>query len=100
NDRGIDLSLREQNPAQRVVSFRAARRQPHDFFEIRARGSEIALLQRRHAVLIGGARPRNCICLRRTRGLGSALFWNNAAKKQQRSAESESRRPAKNDNEF
>ena len=83
NDCGIDLSLREQNPAQRVVSFRAARCKPHNFFQIRARGYQIAPLQRRHAVLIGSIRLRNCIRLRRTRRLRRALWRNSAAEKQQ-----------------
>ena len=81
NDCRIDFSLCEQYPAQGVVSFRAVRRKPHHFLEIRARGNQIALLQRRHAVLIGGARPRSSIRLHGTRGLRGALQRSSAAQK-------------------
>src|SRR6266849_5901941 len=51
NDRGIDFSLREQDPAQGVVCFWTPRCKPQNFLEIRASGSQIALLQRGHTLL-------------------------------------------------
>ncbi len=44
SDRGIDLALREQDPAEGVVSLWTLRRKPHNFLEIRASRNQIALL--------------------------------------------------------
>src|SRR5256885_1094901 len=51
-DRGIELILREQYPSQQVVTFRAARRQAHNFLEGHTRACKIASLQRCHSLAI------------------------------------------------
>ena len=67
---GIDLFLREQNPAQRVVSIRTARLNCDNPLEVRFRSSKITLLQRSDSLpidrirLLGGVlrshRERSC----------------------------------------
>src|SRR5258708_15706969 len=88
-DGGIDFSLSKQNPAQRVVSFWTLRRKANNFFKIRARGNQIALLQRGHASLVSCSRPRSRIrlggvCLGRICGLRSARCRGSGKKKKQR----------------
>ncbi len=98
SDRGIGLSLREQDPAQRVVPLGTLRREPHNFFEIRPRRNQIAFLQRRHALLIDGIRPRRRIRLRSIRGLCGRDCGNGAEEKHQRGALLKEERPAMNEN--
>src|SRR5258708_20334402 len=91
-DGGIDFSLSKQNPAQRVVPFGTLRRKPNNFFEIRASGNQIALLQRGHASLVSCSRPRSRIrlggvCLGRICGLRSARCLGSAEKKNHRRTE-------------
>src|SRR5882762_7742198 len=59
NNGRVGLSLRQQNPAERVVSFRTFWSETYDFLEVRARGGQIALLQRRHALTVNGHGARS-----------------------------------------
>src|SRR5260370_33790061 len=100
NNRRIDLSLREKDPAQRVVSLWTLRCKPYHFLEICAGGKQIARMQRRHHLLVSRNCPRSCIPLRRIRRLRSAHCHRSTEEKQQRHAESKERRPAMNENRF
>src|SRR2546422_1060588 len=52
SDRGIDLSLGEQNPTERVVTLRALGGKPQHPLKGGARRSQITLMQRRHTLLV------------------------------------------------
>ena len=51
-DRQIDLLLREQNPAERIVRISTARLNRDNSLEVRLRSREIALLQRGNSLPI------------------------------------------------
>src|SRR2546423_6483799 len=70
-DRGIDLSLGEENPTERIVTLWALGSKPQHPLKGGARRSQIALLQRRHALLVSRSPPRSRIRLPRTRALRS-----------------------------
>src|SRR5258708_25347449 len=86
-DGRINLSLSQQDPAQRVVPFGTLRRQPNNFFKIRSGGNHIALLQRRHASLVSGNRPGSSVRLCGIRGLCRACRRGGTEKRKQRHAE-------------
>src|SRR6266702_529779 len=99
-DRRINLALREQNPAERVVPLRALRRKPQDFFEGCASAAQIAVLHLPHPLLINRRRPPCAVRRRGARRLREARISRAECKKKKNSAALEEIRPPMNKNEI